>query len=135
MLLGLHIKIDNVSSDNVEAVIKSVLDNLTNLKVDCLPKSTFARLMFAESRRLSQLQIAESLISDYEKSCNSLQSDGTSKFGKHYETYHVVTGKGQYLTTGIREVSSGNTQTQLNVLIDIFKELEESLNKKKSVTK
>ena len=49
MLLGLHIKIDNVSSDNVEAVIKSVLDNLTNLKVDCLPKSTFARLMFAES--------------------------------------------------------------------------------------
>ena len=50
-----------VGTDNEEAVIKSVLDNPTHLKVDCLTKSTFARLMFTESRRLSNLQIAESL--------------------------------------------------------------------------
>ena len=70
------------------------------------------------------MQIAESLISDYEKSCHTLHEDETSKFGKHYETYNVVTGKCQYLTTDIQKVFSGNTKTQLNVLIDIFKELE-----------
>ena len=78
------------------AVIKSVLGYLTNLKVHYLPKSTFARLIFSESRRLSQLQITESLISDYKKSFNSLHSDGTSKFGEHYETYNVATGKGHF---------------------------------------
>ena len=59
-----------VGTDKVEAMIKSVSDNITKLKVDCLHKSTFARLIFTESRRLSQN--TESLISDYEKSCNTL---------------------------------------------------------------
>ena len=42
-----------VATDNLEAVVKCVLDNLTNLKVDCLSKSTFARLIFIEPIRLS----------------------------------------------------------------------------------
>ena len=54
-------------------------------------------------------------------------TDGTAKFGKHYGTYDVVTDQGQTLAVGIREVSSGDTKTQLNVLIDIFSEIEESL--------
>ena len=54
------------------------------------------------------------------------------KHGKHYKTYNVVTGKGKYLTTGIREISSGNTETQMDVLIYIFILLEESLNKAES---
>ena len=78
------------------AVIKSASEYLTNLKVHYLPKSTCARLIFSESRRLSQLQITESLISDYKRSFNSLHSDGTSNFGEHYETYNVATGKGQF---------------------------------------
>ena len=78
------------------------------------------------------MQIAESLILDYEKSFNTLHYNGKSKFGKYYETYNVVTGKDQYLTTDVREASSGNTETQLNILIDIFKELEKSLKKSES---
>ena len=54
-------------------------------------------------------------------------TDGTAKFGKHYGTYDVVTDQGQTLAVGMREVSSGDTKTQLNVLIDIFSEIEESL--------
>ena len=54
-------------------------------------------------------------------------TDGTAKFGKHYGTYDVVTDQGQTLAVGIREVSSGDTKTQLNVLIVIFSEIEESL--------
>ena len=78
------------------AVIKSASEYLTNLKVHYLPKSTCARLIFSESRRLSQLQITESLISDYKRSFNSLHSDGTSNFGEHYETYNVATGQGHF---------------------------------------
>ena len=37
--------------------------------------------------------------------------------------------KGQYLIIGLRDVFSWNIEIQLNVLIDIFKELEESPNK------
>ena len=44
-------------------------------------------------------------------------------------TYNVVTGKGGYLATVIQEIYFENTETQLNVLIDIIKELEEPLNK------
>ena len=81
-----------VVADNVVAMIKSVLDNNTNLKLDCFPKSGFVRLMFTESRRLSQLHIAEYLISHYKKFCNALHSNGTWKFQKNYQTY-TVTGK------------------------------------------
>ena len=42
-----------VATDNLEAVVKCVLDNVTNLKVDCLSKSTFSRLIFIEPIRLS----------------------------------------------------------------------------------
>ena len=83
--------------------------------------------MYTESRRLSQLQVAESLLKDYDSSCRTLHTDGTSKFGKHYGTYDVVTDQGQTLIAGIREVSSGDTETQLNVLLDILSEIEESL--------
>ena len=46
-----------VGTDNVETVIKSVLDNLTNLKLDCLPKPRFACLMFTDSRKVSQFRL------------------------------------------------------------------------------
>ena len=97
------------------------------MSIECLPEATFARLMYTESRRLTQLQVAENLLKDYKNSSRTLHTDGISKFGKHYGTYDVVTDQGQTLTAGIREVSSGDTKTQLNVLIDIFSEIEESL--------
>ena len=116
-----------VGINNIEQVVHTVLTNFTNVNIGCLPKATFERLMYTESRRLSQLQVAEELLKDYENSSRTLHTDGTSKFGKHYGTYDVVTDQGQTLTAGIREVSSGDTKTQLNVLIDIFSEIEESL--------
>ena len=39
----------------------------------------------------------------------------------------MVADQGQTLTAGIREVSSSDTETQLNVLLDILSEIEESL--------
>ena len=117
----------DVGINNTEQVLHTVLTNFTNLNIECLPEATFARLIYTESRGLSQLQVAEESLKDYENSSITLHVDGTSKFSKHYGTYDVVTDQGQTLTAGIREVSSGDTKTQLNVLIDIFSEIEESL--------
>ena len=93
-----------VGINNIEKVVRTVLTNFTNMDIECLPKATFVRLMYTESRRLSQLQVAESLLKDYDSSCRTLHTDGTSKFGKHYGTYDVVTEQGQTLTAGIKEV-------------------------------
>ena len=43
----------------------------------------------------------------------------------------MVTDQGQTLTAGIREVSSGDIKTQLNVLLAIFSEIGESLQSSK----
>ena len=69
-----------VGINNIEKVV------LINMDIEYLPEATFARLMYTESRRLSQLQIAESLLKYYGSSCRTLHTDGTSKFEKHYGT-------------------------------------------------
>ena len=116
-----------VGINNIEQVINTVLTNFTNMNIECLPKASFTRLIYTKSRRLSQLQVAEELLKDYQNSSRTLHTDGTSKFGKHYGTYDVVTDQGQTLTAGIRELSSSDTKTQLNVLLYFFSEIEESL--------
>ena len=83
-----------VGINNIEKVVRTVLTNSTNMNIECLPKATFARLMYTESRRLSQIQVAESLLKYYDSSCRTLHTDDTSKFGKHYGTYDVVTDQG-----------------------------------------
>ena len=116
-----------VGINNIEQVVNTVLTNFTNMNIECLPKASFTRLIYTKSRRLSQLQVAEELLKDYQNSSRTLHTDGTSKFGKHYGTYDVVTDQGQTLTAGIRELSSSDTKTQLNVLLNFFSEIEESL--------
>ena len=39
----------------------------------------------------------------------------------------MVTDQGQTLIAGVREVSSGDTETELNVLLDILSEIKEPL--------
>ena len=84
-----------VGINNIEKVVRTVLSNFTNMNLERLPKATFARLMYTGSRRLRQLQVAESVLKDYASSCRTLHTDGTSKFGKHYGTYDVVTDQEQ----------------------------------------
>ena len=38
----------SVSINNIEKVARTVLTNFTNLDIECLPKATFARLMYTE---------------------------------------------------------------------------------------
>ena len=54
-----------VGINNNEKVVRTVLTNFTDMNIECLPKATFPRLMYTESRRLSQPQVAEILLKDY----------------------------------------------------------------------
>ena len=83
-----------VGINNIKKVVRTVLTNFTNMDIECLPKATLARLMHTESRGLNKLQVAENLLEDYDSSCRTLHTDGTSKFGKHYGAYDVVTDQG-----------------------------------------
>ena len=117
-----------VGINNIEKVVRTALTNFTNMNIECLPKATFARLMYTESGRfISQVQVSESLLEDYDSSYRTLHTDSTSKFGKHYGTIDVVTDHRQTLIAGKREVSSGDTETQSNVLLDTLSEIDESL--------
>ena len=74
-----------VGINNIKKVVRTVLTNFTNIDIECLPKATLARLMHTESRGLNKLQVAENLLKDYDSSCRTLHTDGTSKFGKVME--------------------------------------------------
>ena len=53
--------------NNIEKVVRTALTNFTNMDIEYLPKSTFARLMYTKSRRFSHLQVAESLLKCYDR--------------------------------------------------------------------
>ena len=103
------------------------MKNIAKVTYESLPKSTFANQMFLESRRLSQIQVAEKLVENHETSNRTLHSDGTTKVGRKYGVYDILSDDGTSLVTGLREMASGDTQTQLDVLQSILKEVEDSL--------
>ena len=121
-----------VGINNIEKVVRTVLTNFTNMDIF----KTYGHMdIYTELRKLSQFQVAESLLKDYDSSYRTLHTDGTSQFGKHYGTYDVVTEQGETLTAGIREVLSDDIETQLIFLLDILPEIEKSLqNTEKNVS-
>jgi len=51
-----------VGINNVENVVRTVIKNIAKMNVEFLPKPTFSRMMFLEARRLSQIQVCDTLI-------------------------------------------------------------------------
>ena len=124
-----------VGVNNVEKVVRAVLSNIAGINVDQLPKATFSRIMFTEARGLSQIQVAETLLQNYENDSRILHTDGTSKFGQHYGTYDIV-GESGPLVAGLRLMETGDTQTQMNVLNEILTDIESSMeNSEHSISK
>ena len=124
-----------VGVNNVEKVVRAVLSNIAGINVDQLPKATFSRIMFTEARGLSQIQVAETLLQNYENDSRTLHTDGTSKFGQHYGTYDIV-GESGPLVAGLRLMETGDTQTQMNVLNEILTDIESSMkNSEHSISK
>ena len=55
---------------------------------------------------------------------NTLQSDGTSNFGKHFGTFDISSKSGENLVLGLRPMASGDSETVLSELVTILKDIE-----------
>ena len=113
-----------VSSRNVENVIRKVL-KVVGVGVDRLPKATMAKCMLLEARSFSHMQVADELMENWDQENRTLHSDGTSKQGRSFITYDIVKDDGNCLIAGLREVSGGDSETQLKVLEDVLNDVSE----------
>ena len=81
------------------------MEKLTNVEVRRLPKVTFAKNMFLETRVLSQIQLV-SILKENTDDNLTLYSDGISKHGHSYTTLDVKKGD-NVIVLGLREVGRG----------------------------
>ncbi|KAI8509787.1 hypothetical protein Bbelb_122150 [Branchiostoma belcheri] len=105
--------------NNVEWIIRTVLQKLGGLKCGRLPKYSTAQTMFAEARRLSQMHVADVV----SKSDNiTVGTDGTTKKHDKFGSVSFFTQQGQ-LVAGVTEQLSGKTEHQ----VDMFKKIMHDL--------
>ena len=71
------------------------------------------------------MQVADELTENWDSESRTLHSDGTSKKGRSFITYDIVKNDGSSLVTGFRETASGDAASQLTVLEDILKDVNE----------
>ncbi|CAG2222461.1 unnamed protein product [Mytilus edulis] len=115
----------NVGVKNVEHIVKTVLNKLGGVKIDRLPKKTFAEIMLVEAKALAQIQSVDAMINS--DAC-TLHTDGTKRKGREYGGLQVGTSSGQY-SLGILELSQGTAESFFNMIKTIFTNLGELTDK------
>ena len=112
-----------VSTRNIEGVIRKVLKYVIDADVGRLPKATFAKYMLLQARSLAQIQVVDELVDGFDSENRTLHSDGTSKKGHSFITFDIVNDAGKTFVAGLREVSSGDAESQLQVLENILEDV------------
>ncbi|CAH1238084.1 Hypp5516 [Branchiostoma lanceolatum] len=111
--------------NNIEFIIRTILDKLGGLKCGKLPKYATAQAMFAEARRLSQVHVADVV----SKSTNiTVGTDGTTKKHDKYGSVSFFTQDGT-LVAGVTEQLSGKTEHQVDMFKKIIHELSTACGK------
>ena len=98
----------NVSINNCESVIRSVLYHLAGIDIGRLPQKATAASLMVESETLAKMQGGLSIL---QCENNTLQIDGTRKAFNEYATHNVTTGDGQSLSLGISDMSTGEAKS------------------------
>jgi len=86
-----------------------------------LPKHASTSKMILEALIVVQAQLGEEL--SQTSGFNTLQTDGTTKFGKHYATYDVSRAGFSY-TLGVRHLFSGSVQNTLETFEEILDDID-----------
>ena len=76
--------------------------------------------MLAEMKGLACQQLAEELSNEQ---CVTLHSDGTSKYGQHYNSFQISTCDSAY-SLGLTEMLAGSTSQVLHTFKHILSDLE-----------
>ena len=111
-----------LSSGNIEKRVRLILEKLANAEVGRLPKVTFAKDMFLETRVLSQIQLVSVLTENTDENL-TLYSDGTSKHWHSYTTLDVKKGD-NVIIVGLREVGGADAQSQLGLFKEVLDEIK-----------
>lgn len=111
----------NVGVSNVEKIVRLVLEKMAHVKVDRLPKKTFAEMMLVEAKLLSQIQVADAML---DSSFNTIHMDGTKRSGQEFGGLQVGTDSGQY-TVGVSELVTGDTESFLKLIKDQLRDISQ----------
>ncbi|CAC5376945.1 unnamed protein product [Mytilus coruscus] len=84
----------NVGVKNVEHIVKTVLNKLGGVKIDRLPKKTFAEIMLVEAKALAQIQSVDAMINSDACTLHILMVQREK--GREYGGLQVWTSSGQY---------------------------------------
>ena len=106
---------------NIAPVILCVLKNMAHKSVSRLPKHASTCKMILKALIVVQAQLGEEL--SQTSGFNTLQTDGTTKFGKHYATYDVSSAGLSY-TLGVQHVFSGSAQNTLETFEEILDDID-----------
>ena len=110
----------NVSTQNVEKVIRSVLQHIAGMNVENLPKPSTLIQMTSEMKGLACQQLAEQLTRTKEL---TLHNDGTLKFGQRYGGFQVSLPDSSY-SLGLCEMLTGSADLTLKSLQMILADIE-----------
>lgn len=114
----------NVGVNNVEKVVRSVLEKLGGLKVERLPKRTFSEIMLVEAKALAQMQAAEAML---KSNCNTIHTDGTKRGGHEYGGLQIGTDSGQF-SLGINEIVRGDAESFKGLIDSILTDMSKLLH-------
>ncbi len=118
----------NVGVRNVAPIIQCVFKNIAHQSIDRLPSYSLTCQMMLESLSVLQAQLGESL-TEFD-GFSTLQTDGTTKFGTHYETFDVrvppssTSSSCETYTLGLRHVFSGSSQDTLDTLKEVLEDID-----------
>ena len=114
----------NVGVRNVTPIIRCVLKNVAHKSVSRLPSYGLTCQMILESLAIVQAQLGDCL-SETSGYC-TLQTDGTTKYGKHYAAYDVsVPNESTSYSLGMRHVFSGSSSNTLEVFKEILSDVDD----------
>lgn len=111
----------NVGVRNIAPIILCVLKNMAHKSVTRLPKHASTCKMILEALIVVQAQLGEEL--SQTSGFNTLQTDGTTKYGNHYATYDISSAGFSY-TLGVRHVFSGSAQNTLETFEEILDDID-----------
>ena len=109
-----------VGANSAENIVRKILEKIAGIKVDRLPKKTFAKYMYLEVRGLPQFQVADELLDSWKCQDKTLYNDGTSKYGYSYSTYDILTSSGEGHVIGLRDMAGGTAEEQLEVFKQVL---------------
>ena len=112
----------NVGVWNVRPVMKSVLA-LAGKQVEDLPSIGLLSKMFVELKAVSSVHICQEVL-DEQVSDHTLHSDGTTKFGRKFQSYQVATSK-QTFSVGLIDMKSGTAEHTFDMFKQSLQDIEE----------